>query len=1120
MAFTHLHFHTSYSFLDGCNPIDRAVSRVKELGMTSCAITDHNTLGGIPVWQEECKKQGIKGILGCEGYWNTSMKEAAKPIAQRKEEALARAIAADVTSETAAKKLKVKELNALIEPYMHDMRQFHILYLAKDLEGWHNLVKLQSEAARLCTYNGRYLADMDLLRKYHKGIICTNACIASYSSRMMQEGRKDLAEAYILEMQDIFGDDFYLEIQPLDIEKQHKTNLFYMEMAKKHGIEVIATNDVHYTRKEDADDHDTLLCVGMGKSKADPNRLHYSLDFWIKSEEEMAASFEAQSRTMSADDEYDKLWKKAIANTEKVAEKCSGNIKLSSDKPLFPSVKVPAGRTPESHLTLLSWEGLYKYLAAHPECDRTAYESRLKEELSIINPKGFAPYMLTVREYINWSDRNGIVTGPGRGSAAGSLCLFCIGITKNIDPIKQNLIFSRFLTADRRDPPDIDSDFQWERRGEVIQHLKDYYGEDHVAHIGTYSQMGVKSGLKDVCRVLDLPFKESNNITSMIDEINDSPSTKFKDFDAMKDGDENERRAWEKFDALEKKYPEIFRLARAFEGTPRNQGVHASGVLVMPIPVTDMFPVRYKDGVAIALWTGPQLEQCRSIKCDILGLKTLDIIQKTISFIPGIKNIRDLYRKVDPEDKKVWQYISSKETDAVFQIESGMMKGIVDEVKPTCFNDLGAIVALGRPGPLGLGAPTLYAKAKSGKAEITYPIHGCEDIFGETYGIPIYQEQLMAVSKKIAGFDDMQADSLTRKVLGKKKVEMMPMLKRCHIYGKKNCKGPAGWESDIHAPWYDPEEKYGGEIPGAISNGYTEQEVLDYFDKIEAFASYSFNRAHSACYAYVGLLTAWLKFYYPEQFMAAVLTMTDDDKKAFYISVCDKMGVHVTVPDINISKKDFTPDPESHRILYGLSSVKGVGDTSIPELIQNAPYKNIADAFSRIPKKAFNKRVAESLIKSGAFDWENDNRVVLLNTLHELRGDKIKNEETGEKELVRADPETWSKKLSMQYEDETLGAHITHKTWWENLGVNEAASFVGEIKSVREHQQKDGKLMAFVMMRDTEEDIDIECCVFARQYGPLNTLLFGREGHVIRVNGKKSNKGSFIVNDIEPVRAA
>jgi DNA polymerase-3 subunit alpha len=466
--FTHLHFHTSMSFLDGYNPIKKAAARIKELGMQACAITDHNHVAGCIQWQEECEALGIKPLLGMEGYFTLDMIEAAKDIKVRKADALKKAIEAGVVAED--NKLKAKELNEIIEPYMYNMHQYHILYIAKNQTGWRNLVKIQSESARLCTYNGRYLADMDLLRQYHEGIITTTACIGSYPSNMLREGKRDLAEWYIKEMKDIFGDDFYLEIQPLDIDKQHATNLFYMEMSKKYGIPVVATNDVHYTRKEDHDDHDTLLCIGTGKLKAEENRMRYSNDFWIKSEEEMVESFEKQAHSIvlactSSDgaaclledkdiEEYKDFYEQAIKNTQLIADKVEDNIKLGSDKPLFSNVKVPEGFTPESYLNYMAWKGLYAYLAKHPECDKLTYEKRLHEELNIIIPKGFAPYMLAVWEYVNWANANGVPTGPGRGSAAGSLCLFSLGITRNVDPIKNQLLFSRFLTADRVEPPD------------------------------------------------------------------------------------------------------------------------------------------------------------------------------------------------------------------------------------------------------------------------------------------------------------------------------------------------------------------------------------------------------------------------------------------------------------------------------------------------------------------------------------------------------------------------------------------------------------------------------------------------------------------------------------------
>lgn len=847
MSFVHLHFHTSYSLLDGYNPIPKAVARVKELGMAACAITDHNHLGGIPVWQETCDNEGIKPLLGLEGYYNPEAETVALPIEERRKIALKKAVEDGATTEEEYTKMKKKDATEFLRDYLVDTSQYHILFIAKNLTGWKNLVKLQSESARLHTFNGRYLCDMDLIKKYHEGIICSNACIGSYSARKVVEGDYDSAEKYIRDFKNIFGADFYLEIQPLNIEKQYKTNLFYMEMADKYGIKTIATNDVHYTRKEDHDDHDTLLCIGTGKKKSEKDRMRYSNDFWIKSEEEMEESFENQTASMldkgfiegeEEKNQYKAYWKEAIKNTNLIADDCEDHIPLGSDKPLIPNTKVPDKLTPEEYLEELSWRGLYRYLSKHPECDREVYEKRLKEELDIINPKGFAPYMLTVREYVNWSNAQGYSTGPGRGSASGSLCLFCIGVTKNIDPIKNGLLFFRFLTKDRKELPDVDVDFPWSHRDDVIHHLEDYHGKDKVAHIGTYAELGVKSGIKDICRVLEVPFLESNNITKAIDEINDSPGVTFKDIDAMKDGDEDDKKLWEKFDALEKKYPEVFRLARAFEGTPRQMGAHASGVLVMPISVTDMVPLRYVDGTAVALWTGPQVEHCGLVKCDVLGLKTLDIIQKTINKIPGIDDFDDLYNKVDIEDKKIYDLLKSKKTEGVFQVESNMMKGIIDMIQPTCFNDLVAIVSLGRPGPLKAGLPKQYGEVKSGKIKKEYPIRGCEDILDGTQGVTIYQEQLMLISKKISGFNDTQADSITRKVLAKKRKKMFPMMIRCHIYGKKNCEGPKGWEDDDHAPWYDPKGKLGAEIPGAIVNGYTEKELKKYFETIEGFSSY------------------------------------------------------------------------------------------------------------------------------------------------------------------------------------------------------------------------------------------------------------------------------------------
>lgn len=776
MDFVHLHFHTSYSFLDGYNPIKKAVSRIKELGMSACAITDHNSLAGIPEFQTECINNNIKPILGLEGYYTWDIKECSKTLEERQADALNRAIEAGVLPDNYLEtKHKKKDYLETIKDYMYDTKQYHIILLAINQIGWHNLVKLQSEASRLCTFNGRFLCDNTLLRKYSEGIICQSACIGSPMAQLLINNRIEEAEQLILEWKDIFKDRFYLEIQPLNIPEQRLVNLKYMELCKKHNINPVATNDVHWTNYSDYEDHDTLLCIGTNKKKNDTNRMKYSNDFWIKSKEEMISSFNNQLKTINEEynnqynNSYIDFYMEALNNTNVIANRIDNNIKLGSGKPLFSDVKVPHNLTPEQYLRLLAWNGLYKYLSNNKELDTRIYEKRLAFELDIIINKGFAPYIIAVYEYTNWAKTHDCPIGPGRGSAAGSLVLFSIGITNNIDPIKYNLLFSRFLTKDRTAPPDIDIDFDYNNRDNVIVHLEEYYGKEKVAHIGTYTTMGVKSGLKDVGRVLDMPFDLVNNqICKKIDEINiDKTTPTFKDYDSLKDGNDNEQKQWIEFNKLEKQNKELFRLARAFEGIPRNFGVHASGILVTPCDVNDYVPTRLdkNTGVTITLYTGPQLEEYNFIKYDILGLKTISIIQDTLKLINKELSIENLYDCVDITDSQLYEYISDKNTDAMFQIESNLMKKIIDEIKPTEFNDIVAINAIARPGPISVGMDKEYANVKNGIENIKFPLKGIDNILKETYGTILYQEQLMAISKQVSGFNDGQADSITRKII-------------------------------------------------------------------------------------------------------------------------------------------------------------------------------------------------------------------------------------------------------------------------------------------------------------------------------------------------------------------
>ena len=1136
--FVHEHFHTSWSLLDGYNPIPKAIKRLKELGMTACAITDHNHIAGCPQFQKECLNNGIKPLLGCELYFTPSITEMMKPASDRRQEAIDKALKAGVITEKDIEKKKVKELNEIIAPYKNDQRDYHIILIAKNQTGWNNLVKIVSESARLCTYNGRHHCDYDLLRKYHEGVICSTACIGSYPSHKIVDNNFDKALEYLDTMRDIFQDDFYLEIQPLNITRQHLTNLFYMKYSEEYDVKCIATNDVHWTYYEDYDDHDTLICISLKSWKDNPNRkMVYMNDFWIKSREEMEESFADQIEDLAAGklldndldpseidfevsvtdfevdiEDYKAFCMKALDTTVELANKVSEDIKLGSDKPLFSKVQVPAGLTPEQWLECKAWKGLYKYLNKHEECDVKLYCKRLRDELDIIIPKGFAPYFLAVEEYVTWANEHSCPTGPGRGSAAGSLLLFSLGVTKNIDPIKNKLWFSRFMTAERTAMPDIDIDFLYEKRESVVKHLEDYYGKENVAHIGTYSVLGVKSAIKDVARAINIFPQEANAITKEIDAISDDPGLSFKMLDGLKDSEnKNERDAWERFDRLEKKYSKLFNLCRKFEGQPRQFGVHASGVLVTPMPVTDMFPCRYdKDtGTAITLYTGTQLEELNSVKYDILGLKTISVIVKALKMIDENLTINDLYDEVKFDDKSIYEYISSKQTDSVFQLSSNLMKGLIGKMQPTEFNDIVATNALGRPGPLQAGFDTLYADGKNGELSEP-PIRGCDDLLKDTYNVICYQETLMAVSKRIAGFSDGQADLITRKITAKKRKEMFPMMIRCHIYGKKNCEGPEGWENDDNAPWYDPKGKYGGEIKGALSKGYTEKEVRDYFDKIMGFSSYAFNLSHACCYAYLSILTAYLKMKHPAEFMAAVLTMEDDPKKlSKTLSIVHDMGITVSPPDINLSDTGYTVK-DKNTILYGLGAVKSVGEKSLPDIIKNRPYKDIEDAYKRIPKAAFKKNTAENLIKAGAFDFCCGNRHTLINRfMNERKNDKIR-----DKDFVELDPDGYNEKVCMRYEEEMLGTHLTYRNWWEDLEENRTVSITVNIKEVREHMDKNGKLMAFVTA--LYDDIEISCVIFSSKYVKLNLLFCGRERHNLIISGKKTDNNTFIINEACP----
>ena len=1111
--FTHLHVHTAYSFLDGYCHIPKLVSRAKELGMTSLAITDHNHMGGIYEFQKECKKQGIKPILGYEGYQTWCTEELAKDVDSRWADAATDALREGVITEEEAQAVitkkkgfkGIKEVKERIKPFMYDTRQYHLILLAMNQTGLNNLIKLQSEAAKVCTYNGRFLFDMGMLRKYSEGVICTTACVANIAAKTLNGGDKQLAETILLEYKDIFKDRFYLEVQPNNFSDQVHVNNFYMEMHVKHNIPLIATSDVHYVLKEDNKDHDVLVCIGTGTDIYNPNRMKYDHNYWLKSEEEMQAGFKDILNKTETDRETAlkkyALYLEAMNNTQVIANMVE-DVTLGSSTPLMP--KLPNSNNTKKELRELAYKGLYelakryKYIAD----DIINYEKRLAYELNIINYKDFADYMLIVREYINWADNNGVMTGPGRGSACGSLVLWCIGITKNIDPIKYDLLFGRFLTIDRTGLPDVDADFSYFGRDKVIEHIKDLYGFENVAHIGTYTQQGVKSGLKDVGRALKISFEKMNLLSKQIDDFEDvvPPQPKFKDYDALKDGNESEKSLYKKWQKLESENKELFRLARNFEGLKRNFGVHASGVLAMPCRVDDYFPTRTdENGVMITLFTGVECEELGTAKLDILGLKTLSIIEKTLDHLH--KDVDWLYDNFDIEDKKLYQMLACAKSDCIFQLESDMFKDYLQEMKPTCFDDIAATTALLRPGPLSAGMHHQYAKRKQGLEKNELPLRGIENILDKTYGVIPYQENVMQISKQVSGFDDNQADSIVRKTVAKKKVSMFPMMIRCHIYGKKNCEGPEGWEDNDELPWYDPKGKYGPEIKGAIANGYTAEEMNDYFDAIMGFVSYAFNKSHAVAYSFTSMLTTWLKLYYPVEFYSAFLSMQATEDLLRYIPMIRKEGIDVKVPDINISNRDFTPD--GNNILFGLGSIKGVGEASIPAIVDNRPYTSLEDALDKIGKKAFNKRVGEALIMSGAFNNYKINRNELLNEFHEIRKDK---------KIEPLDVDAFNEDVIMDYEMQSLSCPVTcTPEWFDYEDGHDVFKVPIKITKIDERKDRKGNLMAFCE-GDVGGGVTIELIIFSSIYTANLGII--RAGHTALFDGEKQSNAKLKVKKV------
>ena len=884
-----LHLHSEYSLLDGAIKVKALCEFAKENNMPAVAITDHGVMYSAIEFYRTAKELGVKAIIGCEFYVHDR---------------------------------DIHEKDSSHNPL------YHLVLLAKDKTGYMNLVKLVS----IAHCEGMYYKpriNFELLEKYSEGLICASACLGGEVLQNLLKNDYEAAKATAKKYKDLFGDDYYIELQDHGLEEQKRTNPDLIKIAQELDIKMIITNDSHYLKKEDADWHDTLLCLQTNALKSEPNRFHFpNNEFYVKTPEELRDSFRWMDSAM---------FDECIKNTVDVAEKC--HLILEMGKSPLPHYEVPPGHTVESYLDLKVHEGLKKrYGDIPPEI-----EERVKYELGIIEQMGFSAYFLITWDFVHFAKTHDIPVGPGRGSAAGSVVAYALEIT-DLDPIRHHLLFERFLNPERYSMPDVDIDFCIERRGEVIDYVSKKYGEDKVCQIITFGTYAAKAAMKGVARVLDIPFARSNQLSALIPN---EPKAHIDD--AMLDGME-----------LKKLYdedPEVKKLvdmSRCIEGIKNNTGTHAAGVIIAHKPLNEIVPVQpSKDGIIVTEYPMADLEKLGLLKMDFLGLRTLTMIHKTMRLLKRTKGIEFDINRIPLDDKPTYDMLITGETDGVFQLESSGMKKLVKDLKPDVFEDLGALVALFRPGPLESGMVQDFVERKHGRQEIKYAHPLLEPVLKDTYGTIVYQEQIMQVFQVLADYTLGQAD-MVRRMMGKKKLDEMAQQK-------------------------------GKFIEGAARHGMDSKDAAALFEQIEKFASYCFNRSHSAAYAFVAYQTAYLKCHYPQEYLASILSSVsgDQDKTQLYIEEALKFGIQVMPPDINKSYAEFTPD--GNNIRFGLASIKQVGEAVVEAIIAereaNGEFKSIYDFCKRVDSKCSNKRVMEGLIKAGAFGTLEKSRKQLLENL-------------------------------------------------------------------------------------------------------------------------------------------
>ncbi len=954
MAFTHLHVHTEYSLLDGSNKIKEYVARLKELGMTSGAITDHGVMYGCIDFYKAAKAEGINPILGCEVYVSPGSRFDREQGAG-------------------------------------DDRYYHLILLAENNEGYANLTRIVSKGFTEGYYY-RPRVDIELLKKYHSGIIALSACLAGEVPRNLLRGMYDEAKETALMYRDIFGEDnYFLEIQDTGIPEQKKVNSQLIRMSKETGIPLVCTNDVHYTYDTDVESHDILLCIQTGKKLSDENRMRYEGgQYYLKSEEEMAALFPYAPE--------------ALENTEKIANRCHVEIEFGVTK--LPKFDVPDNMTSWEYLKKLCYAGLER------KYDHVTKElkERLEYELNTIKTMGYVDYFLIVWDFIRYSREHSIMVGPGRGSAAGSLVSYTLDITQ-LDPIKYQLLFERFLNPERVSMPDIDVDFCYERRSEVIDYVVEKYGKDCVVQIVTFGTLAARGVIRDVGRVMDIPYGAVDVIAKMIpNELNITIDKALKMNPKLR--------------SLTQEDPQVAKLiemSRRLEGLPRHTSMHAAGVVISQLPVEEYVPLaRAADGTIVTQFTMTTLEELGLLKMDFLGLRTLTVIQNAALLAEKTSGKHLDMMKIDYNDPGVYALIGSGKCDGIFQLESAGMKNFMKELKPESIEEIIAGIALYRPGPMDF-IPN-YIKGKKHPEDIVYECPQLEHILKSTYGCIVYQEQVMQIVRDLAGYTLGRSD-LLRRAMSKKKASVMEEERKNFVYGNK-------------------EEN----IPGCIANGIDEKTANRIYDSMIDFAKYAFNKSHAAAYALVSYQTAWLKHYYPVEFMAALMTSVIDNpgKVAAYIYTCRQMKIDILPPDINKSEGVFSV--EDGKIRYGLTAVKGIGKPVMAAITaereKNGPYKSLRDFCERLSTKEVNKRTIENFIKSGSFDNLGANRRQLLiiysqvldqvqqNRKSSVSGqlslfDFMSDEDRASFEITLPNVKEYSKEEKLSFEKEVLGIYIS-----------------------------------------------------------------------------------------------